>query len=387
MSKHLGEIPNLAELRTHLSTKWRDFPVDVLPLPVAEMDFQVAEPIRAKLLEMVSRSDLGYLGSIPELGLGFQKFAASRWNWAMDPQQVRVAADVGVAVVEILRVFTKLGDAILINSPIYHNYYNWVTETGLSIVDAPFDRKGNEDENPWEINWKDIEKAYGSGIKVHVIVHPHNPLGRLYSRDELMRLVALAKKHNVLIISNELHAPLTYVKENYVPILSLGNDAQDVSIVVTAASKGWNIAGLKCALIITQNNGLNEKLKSLPAALHYRASILGGFATAVAFAEGEPWLDEALVQLDHNRHLIKNLLTAKLPSVRYHIPQAGYLAWLDLENLNLGDDPCLTLLEKGRVAFNAGHTFGKQTQQYVRLNFATSPEIISEAIDRIVKTV
>jgi cystathionine beta-lyase len=387
MSNHLGEIPDLAELRTHSSTKWRDFPGDVLPLPVAEMDFQVAQPIRAKLSEMVSRSDLGYLGSIPEVGLGFQKFAASRWGWAMDPQQVRIAADVGVAVVEILRIFTKPGDAILINSPIYHNYYNWITETGLSIVDAPFDRTGDEDENPWEINWDGIEKAYASGIKVHFVVNPHNPLGRLYSKEELSRLVALAKKHNVLIISNELHAPLTYIKENFVPILSLGSDAQAVSIVVTAASKGWNIAGLKCAIILTQNDGLNEKLKSLPAAMHYRASLLGGFATAVAFAECEPWLDEALVQMDHNRYLVKELLAKKLPTVRYHIPQAGYLAWLDLESLNLGEDPSVTLLEKGRVAFNAGHTFGKQSSQYVRLNFATSPEIITEAIERIAKVI
>lgn len=387
MSSHLGEIPDLAELRRHSSTKWRDFPGDVLPLPVAEMDFQVAQPIRAKLLEMVSHSDLGYLGSIPELGLGFQKFAASRWGWVIDPQQVRVAADVGVAVVEILRVFTKPGDTILINSPIYHNYYNWITETELTIVDAPFDRTGNEDENPWEINWDGIEKAYASGIKVHFVVNPHNPLGRLYSKEELERLVALAKNYNVLIISNELHAPLTYVKENFIPILSLGHDAQAVSIVVTAASKGWNIAGLKCAIILTQDDHLNEKLKSLPAALHYRASLLGGFATAVAFSECEPWLDEALEQLDHNRYLIKDLLTTKLPMVKYHIPQASYLAWLDLEGLNLGDDPSLTLLEKGRVAFNAGHTYGKQCSQYVRVNFATSPEIITEAIERIIKAV
>jgi cystathionine beta-lyase len=387
MSNHWVEVPHLSELQTHTSAKWRDFPSDVLPLHVAEMDFPVAEPIRNKLTEMISRSDLGYLGSIPELGTAFQKFASHRWGWNMDSLQVRAATDVGVAVVEIVRTFTQPGDSILISSPVYHNFYSWINETKLKLVDVRFERTGDESKNPWEINWKGIEKAYQSGLKIHLLCSPHNPLGRIYTEEELLRILALANKHDVLVISNELHAPLTFKGEKFVPILSLGKAAESVSIVVTAASKGWNIAGLKCALIITQNEKLNTKLSSMPLALHWRASILGGFATAVAFSEGEPWLDEALIALDHNRKMLRDLLTAKLPSVRYHIPQASYLGWLDLEALNLGDNPSERLLEKGKVAFNSGQSFGKQCSQYVRLNFATSPTIITDAIDRISKVV
>jgi len=387
MSNHWVEVPHLSELQTHTSAKWRDFPSDVLPLHVAEMDFPVAEPIRNKLTEMISRSDLGYLGSIPELGTAFQKFASHRWGWNMDPLQVRAATDVGVAVVEIVRTFTQPGDSILISSPVYHNFYSWINETKLKLVDVRFERTGDESKNPWEINWKGIEKAYQSGLKIHLLCSPHNPLGRIYTEEELLRILALANKHDVLVISNELHAPLTFKGEKFVPILSLGKAAESVSIVVTAASKGWNIAGLKCALIITQNEKLNTKLSSMPLAVHWRASILGGFATAVAFSEGEPWLDEALIALDHNRKMLRDLLTAKLPSVRYHIPQASYLGWLDLEALNLGDNPSERLLEKGKVAFNSGQSFGKQCSQYVRLNFATSPTIITDAIDRISKVV
>jgi cystathionine beta-lyase len=387
MSNHWVEVPHLSELQTHTSAKWRDFPSDVLPLHVAEMDFPVAEPIRNKLTEMISRSDLGYLGSIPELGTAFQKFASHRWGWNMDSLQVRAATDVGVAVVEIVRTFTQPGDSILISSPVYHNFYSWINETKLKLVDVRFERTGDESKNPWEINWKGIEKAYQSGLKIHLLCSPHNPLGRIYTEEELLRILALANKHDVLVISNELHAPLTFKGEKFVPILSLGKAAESVSIVVTAASKGWNIAGLKCALIITQNEKLNTKLSSMPLAVHWRASILGGFATAVAFSEGEPWLDEALIALDHNRKMLRDLLTAKLPSVRYHIPQASYLGWLDLEALNLGDNPSERLLEKGKVAFNSGQSFGKQCSQYVRLNFATSPTIITDAIDRISKVV
>jgi cystathionine beta-lyase len=387
MSDQQFSAHNLAELHTHRSEKWRGFPQDVLPLPVAEMDFPVAEPIKAILTEMVAHSDLGYLGPIPELGLGFKKFAAERWNWTVDEKQVRAATDVGVAVVEILRVFTKPGDSILISSPVYHNFYTWINETKLTLVDAPFERTGDEATNPWVINWDSIEKAYASGIKVHLLCSPHNPLGFIYTKQDLLKIVALAKKHNVLVISDEIHAPLTFPGETFVPILTLGADAESVSVTVTAASKGWNIAGLKCAIIISQNTEMNSKLANLAPAMHYRASLLGGFATAVAFADSGVWLDTVIAQLDHNRHLIKKLLAEKLPTVRYHIPQNSYLAWLDLDSLHLGADPSITLIERGRVAFNSGHTFGKQCDQYVRLNFATSPEIITEAIDRIARAV
>jgi cystathionine beta-lyase len=336
---------------------------------------------------MVATSDLGYLGPIPELGLGFKKFAQERWNWELDESQVRAATDVGVAVVEILRVMTQPGDSILINSPVYHNFYNWINETKLNKVDVPFQRTGDEAANPWEIDWAGIEKAYASGIKVHLLCSPHNPLGRIYSKEELLKFVGLAQKHNVLIISNELHAPLTYKGNQYTPILSLGENAQKVSIVVSAASKGWNIAGLKCAIIVTQDSVLFARLNEMPLAVHYRSSILGAFATAVAFSDCGNWLDDVVSQLDENRYLIKNLLSAKLPSVRYHIPDNGYLAWLDLESLKLGADPSKVLLEKGRVAFNPGHTFGAQCSQYIRLNFATSPVIVTEAIERIARTV
>ena len=387
MSDQQFSAHNLAELHTHRSEKWRGFPQDVLPLPVAEMDFPVAEPIKAILTEMVAHSDLGYLGPIPELGLGFKKFAAERWNWTVDEKQVRAATDVGVAVVEILRVFTQPGDSILISSPVYHNFYTWINETKLTLVDAPFERTGDEATNPWVINWDSIEKAYASGIKVHLLCSPHNPLGFIYTKQDLLKIVGLAKKHNVLVISDEIHAPLTFPGETFVPILTLGADAESVSVTVTAASKGWNIAGLKCAIIISQNTEMNSKLANLAPAMHYRASLLGGFATAVAFADSGVWLDTVIAQLDHNRHLIKKLLAEKLPTVRYHIPQNSYLAWLDLDSLHLGADPSVTLIEKGRVAFNSGHTFGKQCDQYVRLNFATSPEIITEAIDRIARAI
>ena len=387
MSDREVKAPDLASLLQHKSEKWTGFARDVLPLPVAEMDFPVAEPIKKILHAMVDASDLGYLGSIPEMGTSFAHFAQERWNWEVDPLQVRIGTDVGVAVVEILRVIAKPGDKVIINSPVYQNFYNWLVETGMEKVDVPFTRTGSDEgsNNPWELNWPEIESAYASGIKVHMICSPHNPLGRIYTKEELLRFVGLAKKYNVIIISDEIHAPLTFKDSVFIPTLALGPDAESVCITVTAASKGWNIAGLKCAIIITQNEEMKEKMTHLPFALHYRASLPGAYASAIAFKEGGIWLDTVIAILDQNRYLIQDLLAATLPSVKYHIPQNGYLAWLDLTALNLGEDPGATLIERGKVAFNSGHFYAPQTSQYVRLNFATSPEIITEAIHRIRK--
>jgi len=378
--------PSLAELATHHSEKWRAFPSDVLPLPVAEMDFPVAAPIRETLHSMVEHSDMGYLGAIPELGSSFAAFAASRWDWTVDPARVRAATDVGVGVVEILRVFTNAGDGVLISSPVYQNFYTWINETKVKCVDVPFIHQQSDDVSlAWSIDWRGIEEAYSSGIKVHLLCSPHNPIGRVYSKEELSKFVALAEKYNVIIISDEIHSPLEYSEHPFVPILTLGKEAESHCVVVTAASKGWNIAGLKCAIIVSASESMHERLNALPPALHYRASLLGAFATAVAFDKCVPWLDAVIEQLDHNRNLISTLLAEHLPEVIYNPPQHSYLAWFDLSALNLGNEPTTVVLEKSKVALNAGHIYGAQWGQFARMNFATSPEIITQAITQMAR--
>jgi cystathionine beta-lyase len=250
--------PSLAELSTHHSEKWRAFAPDVIPLPVAEMDFPVAAPIREFLHSMVEHSDMGYLGAIPELGNSFASFADKRWNWTVDPTRVRVATDVGVGVVEILRVFTIPGDGVLISSPVYQNFYTWINETKVKCIDVPFIHQQADDVSlAWSIDWEGIEEAYSSGIKIHLLCSPHNPIGRVYTKEELSKFVALAVKYNVLIISDEIHSPLEYSEHPFVPILTLGAEAQSHCVVVTAASKGWNIAGLKCAIIVSGSEAMH----------------------------------------------------------------------------------------------------------------------------------
>lgn len=370
----------LVELRKHRSTKWRDFSSDVLPLPVAEMDFPVADPIRNLLLQMVDSSDLGYLGAVPELPTAFVNFARARMNWTVDPDQIHVATDVGVGVVEVLRLIATPGDRILISSPVYHNFSTWIEETHLVKVDAPFE----QGVAGWNIDFQSIEKAYQSGIKVHLLCNPHNPLGRVYSRDELLKIAQLADEYSVVVISDEIHGPLTFSESTFVPFLSLGEVAQRVGITVTAASKTWNIAGLKCALIISQGKEMDGVLRRLPPATHYRASLLGAFAAVAAFTEGGDWLDAIMQNLDFNRHFLFDLLQSKIPAVKYQIPQNSYLAWLDFTALDLGENPAEIFLEKGKVGILDGRGFGPTGRGFARLNFATSPEILIDAVERMV---
>ena len=380
---HLQAL-DLSELQTHRSEKWRAFPKEILPLPVAEMDFPVAEPIRQTLREMIDHSDLGYLGAIPEMGVAFAGFAKRRWGWTVDPLQVRIAADVGVGVVEVLRVITKPGDKFMINTPGYPKLFTWCNETHLELVDVPLSQSDVEiNGSHWILDWAGIEKAYASGIKAHLICNPHNPLGRIYTHEELSRLAELAKKYNVYLLSDEIHAPLNYSEQVFTPFLTVSDTAREVGITITAASKGWNIAGLKCAIIVTENEKMFETLNAIAPATHYRASLLGAFATVTAFEKGEPWLDSLMVQLDHNRNLVAELIAAKTPGVGYRIPHCSYLAWLDLSTFNLGEDPSAILIEKAKVAFVPGIRFGTQSAQFVRLNFATSPEILEEAFNRL----
>lgn len=371
----------LSELHKRKSVKWRRYPSDVLPVPVAEMDFEIAEPIKNSLRNMIDRSDTGYLGPFPELFEAFADFSRDRWSWQVDPEQMRIATDVGVGVVEVIRTLISPGEKMMINSPVYDNMWNWVKEVKAELVEVPLKEDGLE----FTLDLEAVEAGYKSGVKVHLLCHPHNPVGTIYSREELASLASLAVKHGVTIISDEIHAPLTYPGKNFVPFLAVSEEARTCGITVTSASKAFNLAGLKCAMIITGSQALKDRINAMPISVAFRASLFGAVAATSALRDSRDWLDACLVTLDENRRLLKNLLERKVPEIGYRIPDFGYLAWLDLSQLNLGADPCATILERGRVAINSGSMYGPRHTQFGRFNFGTSPEIITEAVDRIVR--
>jgi cystathionine beta-lyase len=377
----LSALP-LVQLQKRKSAKWREFPSDVLPLPVAEMDFEIAKPIRDVLGEMIKGSDTGYLGPIPELGVNLAKFSKARWGWEIDPEQVFVATDVGVGMVEMARTIVNPGNLIMINSPVYHNMNNWIAELKCESFDAPLIKTGLH----YTLDLDAVERGYATGVKAHFLCNPHNPVGTVFTKEELSQLAELAKKYDVTVFSDEIHAPLTYDAKQFTPFLAVSETAREVGICVTAASKSWNLAGLKCATIITAHPKQQERAKSMPIAVHYRASLFGAVASATAY-ECADWLDDAIATMESNRRFLATLLSKELPDVGYRIPDFSYLAWLDLKELKLGENPAEVLLERGKLAVNPGITFGAESSNFVRLNFATSEEILTEAISRMVSCV
>lgn len=382
MAEYLNSLP-LTELRKRKSTKWRSFPKDVLPLPVAEMDFPIAEPIKKALQDMIDRSDTGYLGPFPEMLEAFKSISETLWSWTPDVTQMRTSTDVGVGVVEVLRTLISPGDAIVLNSPIYDNMWRWINEVKGKLVDVPLINEGMN----YQMDLAGVETAYKAGAKVHLLCSPHNPVGIVFSKETLSNIADLAEKYGVIIISDEIHAPLTFDSKEFTPFLNVSTAAQRVGITVTSASKTFNLAGLKCALIITQDDKLKERINSMPVSVAFRASLFGAVAATAAMSESQEWLDNLIYTLDQNRNLLRNLIDSKAPAIGYREPDFGYLAWLDLSQLGLGDDPAKQILERSKLAVNAGSMYGPNSKHHIRFNFGTGSEIITEAFDRIMQSI
>jgi cystathionine beta-lyase len=360
------------------SVKWHDVPAGVIPLPVAEMDFEIDQGVRSTLIEMISESDTGYLGKMPELFENFATFANTRWGWKPNVEMMYTATDVGVGMVEMARQVVNPGDRILISSPVYHNFFNWLKELKCETIDAPLKRNGME----YSLDLPAIEKVFASGIKLYFLCNPQNPTGSVHSKADLMQIAELAKKYGVKVFSDEIHAPLTYEEKDFHPFLSLSDAAREVGITVTSASKTWNLAGLKLAIIVVQSETMNEVAKSMPYAVHYRASLIGAIAQIEAW-KAVDWLDSTLTRLDDNRKFLKELLDQELPRVKYRIPDTSYLAWLDFSDYQVASEISQYLLENAKVMLIAGNIFGPGADQFARLNFGTSKEILTEAIMRI----
>jgi cystathionine beta-lyase len=377
------EDVSLGELRRRTSAKWRTHPPDVLPLPVAEMDFPLAAPVAEALHAAIGRSDLGYASPNSGLAEALAGFAARRWSWQLDPAQVTLAPEVGVAVVEVLRLLVRPGDQVVINPPVYDSFFPWLAEVGCQLAEVPLAQTADG----WALDLEAMESAFRDGARVHLLCSPHNPTGTVHRRHDLERLAALAARYGVVVLADEIHAPLVLPGRTHHPFVSVSPEAARHGIVFTSASKAWNLAGLKCAAIVAADPATRRLVQRLPAELPWRVGHLGVLGSIAAFQEGEGWLEEVLGVLDHHRHYLAELLTARIPAIRYRPPEASYLAWLDCTALGLGDDPSAVFLARGRVALSSGPSFGRPGIGHARLNLGTSRQILAAAVDRMANAI
>ncbi|SEB69235.1 MalY/PatB family protein [Microbacterium hydrocarbonoxydans] len=370
----------LAELRRRSSEKWREYPADVLPLFVAETDFALAPEIEAALRRAIDIGDTGYVASRTPLPQTYAEFARRRFGWEADPARMRSTADVSMGIVEILRRVTQPGERVIVTPPVYPPFYELVAEAGAEVERVPLRDTGTG----WELDLDGIRAAFADGATAMLLCNPHNPTGTVHSRDSLAALAEIADEYGAAIVSDEIHAPLAQPSAGFTPFLDTGDAAERVGYAVVSASKAFNLAGLKCALMVTATDATSSVVRGLPVEVEWRTGQFGLLAAVAAFSEeSDPWLDGLLRTLDHNRVLLEDLLAAKLPEARYRIPDAGYLAWIDLSALGWGDNPARRILKEAKVALHFGPAFGDEGRGHVRLNFGTSTEILTEAVERI----
>lgn len=380
MTAALLQALPIDELRQRSSTKWRRYPADVLPLFVAETDFPLAPAITARLARAVELGDTGYTPPEPGIREAYVGFAARRFGWDVEPRRIRTTCDVMMGVVELLRLVTTPGDRVIVTPPVYPPFYDGVPEAGCEVERVPL----LETDDDWALDLAGIEAAFAGGATAMLLCNPHNPTGTVHSAESLAALAEIADRHGAHIISDEIHAPLTQPGVVFTPFLAASDAAARVGLTVTSASKAFNLAGLKCALMITASDRTTAMVDALPDEVEWRTGLFGALAGVAAFEpESDAWLDSLLATLDANRRLLADLLAEHVPGARYRIPDAGYLAWVDLSALGWGDNPAVKILRDAKVALHFGPMFGVEGTGHVRVNIGCSPEVLREAVQRI----
>lgn len=366
----------LEDLRRRTSVKWSLHPPEVLPLWVAEMDVPLAEPVRRAVVQAAERGDTGY-ASPGMYAPAMQELARGRWGWDFDLGQARLVPDVMRGVVEVLRLVTAPGDAVVINPPVYPPFYAFVEHDDRRVVEAPLGTDGRLDLDVLESTF--ARATAGGRRAAYLLCSPHNPTGTVHTAAELGAVARLAAAHGVRVVADEIHAPLVYPGVTFTPYLSLPGTADAFSLL--SASKAWNLPGAKAAVAVAGAEAV-EDLRRMPEEVGHGASHLGVLAQVAALREGGPWLDDLLAGLDENRRLLADLLVDHLPGVGYRVPEGTYLAWLDCRSLAVENAYDL-FLDKAQVALLRGSDFGTGGEGFVRLNFATAPEILAEAVRRM----
>ncbi|SDB89919.1 cystathione beta-lyase [Sanguibacter gelidistatuariae] len=375
---------SLDQLRTRTSEKWRQYGPDVLPLWVAEMDVPQAEPVIAAVTDALRRGDTGYPGG-RGYAEAFAGFAADRWGWELDPSKTRMLTDVMIGITDVLKVLTRAGDTVVVNTPVYPPFYDFVRDTGRVVRAAPLTADHR-------LDLAALDEAF-VGATVFLLCNPHNPTGTAHTPAELVGLADLARRHGVRIVADEIHAPITSPaaarelgRPVFTPIVTVPGAENAISVV--SASKAWNLAGLKAALAIGGPEAVAD-VAAIAEIADHGASHLAAIAHAAALTHARGWLDDVLTGIDVNRAYFTGLLASRLPDAVVHPAQATYLAWVDCRAVRtaagdlLGDDPSRAFLKRGQVAFTSGVPFGAGGEGHVRINLATSRAILDEAVARM----
>ena len=371
-------------LRSKPGIKWGLAAPDVLPCWVADMDYPAPRPVRDALSQLAESGDLGYPRN-DRAALLEEKWAArmaQRYAWSPAPGHLRVFFDLIQIVQIVTHLATSPGDGVLLFAPAYPPFPHTVESMGRRRLAAPV----VDDGTGWSF---DMETAadLAAQAKVLLLVNPHNPTGRRLARTELLALGDIVLRHNLIVISDEIHADLGLAGPgDHVPFASLSEELAQRTLTLYSASKSHNLGGMGCAVAHVGHTGIERQLADLPSHLLGGAGVAAVAATLASWsAEGDAWLERCVARLQDNRRILGDWLAGEgaASGVHGYPPEATYLSWLDFRPAGLGDDPAAWLLEEARVMLSSGLSFGPGGPGFARLNFATSPGLLREILSRI----
>lgn len=380
----------IIERSNTLSKKWNpnfykdtfNGKTDLLPLWVADMDFKVAPEILNSLSAIINHGILGYTLPDERCYNAIINWNKKRKNADIKKEWIIFTNGVVPAINFIIQTFTQEQDSVLIQTPVYHPFRLSTENNNRKVVENPLINNNGH----YEINFEDFEqKIIKHNIKLFILCNPHNPVGRVWSKDEIEKMAKICLKHNVLIISDEIHSDLIFKENKFHSFLTLDHKYMENAIVCTAPSKTFNLAGLQTSIIIIPNKIIREKYQhTLSNVRLENPNTFGIEAIKTGYDKSEQWLEELMIYLDNNRKFIKEYLDKNIPLAKYKLPEGTYLAWIDLNEVLPKDEKIEDFFEnKAKVAIDYGYWFGEQGKGFIRLNFACPRKVLKEALDRI----
>jgi cysteine-S-conjugate beta-lyase len=375
------DATTVATLRARGSFKWTAPGPDGLGAAVAEMDFGAAPAILDALAALSEEANFGYLPPYlaDELSAACAEFQKRRFGWDVDPAQIHHVPDVIKALEIAITRFSRPGSPVILPTPAYMPFLTVPGFLGREVIQV----RMLDQDGFFRFDLDAIEGAFRAGGHLLIFCNPYNPLGRVFTREEMTRLAELVGRHGGRVFADEIHAPLVYPGLRHIPYASTSDTAAGHALTATSASKAWNLPGLKCAEVILTNEPDRQAWEEMGFFASHGASNPGVVANIAAFRHGEAWLDEVLGYLDDSRHLLADLLGRHLPQLRYRPPDGTYLAWLDCTAMDLPGSPGQLVTERAHVTVVDGPACGDGGAGSFRLNFATPQPVLAEIVERI----
>ncbi|WP_400163986.1 MalY/PatB family protein [Brevibacillus sp. TJ4] len=354
----------------------------MLPLWIADMDFACPPAVTEALQKRVAHPLYGYSFLPSDFYGAVREWIARRFSVTVDESWMTGIAGVIPGMHVVIDAFTEPQDKVLVQPPVYNPFFEAVEHRGRQLVENPL----VEQQGRYEIDWDDFaEKVRDPQVKLFILCSPHNPVGRAWSREELLRMGELCLENRVLVVADEIHADLVYEKGSHTPYYSLPPELAENSLILLSASKTFNLAGFFTSILMTPNRAHLQTFKKTARMMgHEFVNLLGVEATIAAYRHGEPWLEQLLPYLHDNAKYIHHFLATRIPQVSMPVPEATYLGWIDFRRLGMSDAELATLLrQKARLGLHDGKTFGKQGAGFYRINFACPRAILVEAMERL----